>query len=107
MPIFEYKGVGRRQTRKGMIEADSSKVSSVELKQKGVYPTEVKEKSTDKQKRQKSPVFPSANGVKMKNPHDDDPPMATLVKARIPLDEALRPWSSKPTNSSLNRSCPR
>lgn len=91
MPVFEYKGVGSGgKAAKGIIEADSSKTARARLKQKGVYPTELKEKSVgDRASRQKGTTRGSSSGVKMKNLTMMIRQLATMVKARIPLDEAL------------------
>jgi len=89
MPMFEYKGVGASgKASKGMIEADSSKTARFKLKQKGIYPTELKEKTADKTGKGGKKTF-SGSGVKMKNLTMMIRQLSTLVKARIPLDEAL------------------
>lgn len=89
MPIFEYKGMGSSgKPAKGFIEADSSKTARSKLKQKGIYPTELTEKSTERSKEKKSGIS-SGGGVKLKNLTLMIRQLATLIKARIPLDEAL------------------
>src|SRR5687767_8865312 len=89
MPIFEYKGVGAGgKSVKGLIEGDSSKTARLRLKQKGIYPTDLKEKSTSQQ-RDKKTVMSTGSGVKLKNLTMMIRQLSTLVKARIPLDEAL------------------
>lgn len=92
MPVFEYKGVDTGgKPAKGMVEAESSKAARQRLKQKGVFPTELKEKRTSGRKGEstsKSSAF-SGGGVKMKNLTMMIRQLSTLVKARIPLDEAL------------------
>jgi len=88
MPLYEYKGIGAggKQAR-GTIEADTSKTARTRLKQKGIYTTEIAEKSNTKQREKRSPL--SSGGVKSRNISLMVRQMATLVKARIPLDEAL------------------
>ncbi len=94
MPLFEYKGVtpAGKNTR-GVIEADSSKSARTRLKQKGVYTTDLK--VTNKDVSSKKPGSPKrlsisfGSGVKMKDFTLMIRQLATLVKARIPLDEAL------------------
>jgi general secretion pathway protein F len=89
MPLYEYKGVGDGgKAAKGTIEADSAKSARQRLKQKGVYPTELTEKSTEKNEARTSGIRMGGN-VKMKNLTLMVRQMATLIKARIPLDEAL------------------
>lgn len=92
MPLFEYKGVGPNgKETKGVIETDSSKTARARLKQKGVYVTTIKEKSTATKKEgaQKGFSFQIGSGVKLKNLTMMIRQLSTLVKARIPLDEAL------------------
>ncbi len=90
MPLFEYKGVGPGgKAAKGAIEADSSKSARAKLKSRGIFTTDLKEKSNQKQKENRIPLAGSGGGVKMGNLTLMIRQMATLVKARIPLDEAL------------------
>lgn len=89
MPLYEYKGVGNSgKAMKGTIEADSSKTARAKLKQKGIYTTEIKEKSTPRSKEKRGSMS-TGGGVKMKSLTLMIRQLATLVKARIPLDEAL------------------
>jgi len=91
MPLFEYKGVGPGgKAAKGAIEADSAKTARAKLKGRGIFPTELKEKSAKQGQQQNSiPLTGSGGGVKMRNLTLMIRQMATLVKARIPLDDAL------------------
>lgn len=92
MPLFEYKGVGPDSKNvKGTIDADSSKSARLRLKQKGIYATDIAERSAERsgKNRQKSNMPTTGSGVKMKNLTMMVRQLATLVKARIPLDEAL------------------
>lgn len=87
MPLFEYKGVTTSgKDTKGVIEADSSKSARMRLKQKGVLTTEIKGRKSTKDA--KSAKY-STGGVKMKALTLMTRQLATLVKARIPLDDAL------------------
>ena len=88
MPIFEYKGVDAAgKATKGMIDADSAKSARARLKQKGVFPTDMKERSTSKQKKRTAGSI--SGGVKLRSLTTMIRQLATMVKARIPLDEAL------------------
>ncbi|MBY0369851.1 type II secretion system inner membrane protein GspF [bacterium] len=89
MPLFEYKGVGPGgKSAKGAIEADSAKNARAKLKTRGIFPTDLKEKKAGQQKENKIAI-PGSGGVKMANLSMMIRQLATLVKARIPLDEAL------------------
>lgn len=88
MPLYEYKALNRRGKKvKGVVDADSSKVARTELKKKGIYVTEVYNKS-QKKTRTKGRV-----GSRAKVGIDDlslvTRQLATLLKANIPLVEAL------------------
>ncbi len=88
MPLFEYKGIGPEgKATKGSIEADSSKSARTRLKAKGIYTTEIKEKSNTKERSKSSAL--NVGGVKSRSIALMVRQMATLVRARIPLDDAL------------------
>src|SRR4051812_742204 len=90
MPIFEYKGIGDAgKPAKGVIEADSSKSARSKLKQKGIYPTDLKERAAEKKAGEKKTASMSSGGVKLRSLTMMIRQLATMVKARIPLDEAL------------------
>ena len=89
MAIFDYKGVagGGKQT-KGVIDADSSKTARQKLKQRGVYVTEIRERAGEKKGKQKNAIS-FGGGVGIKNLTLMTRQLSTMIKARIPLDEAL------------------
>ena len=89
MAIFEYKGVsGEGKTIKGTVDADSSKSARLKLKQRGVYISEIKERTSEKKGQSKS-VISFGGSVNTKNLTLMIRQLATMIKARIPLDEAL------------------
>lgn len=88
MPIFEYKGVDQGgKNSKGIVEADSSRTARQKLKQKGIFATDINEKSVGAQKEKR--VVLTIGGVKMRNLTLMIRQLATLIQAHIPLDEAL------------------
>lgn len=101
MPLFEYKGIGPGgKAAKGMVEADSTKTARAKLKQKGVYPTDLKEKSNTAQ-RSKTRSLGGGGGVKLRSVTMMTRQLATLVKARIPLDEALSALTEQTEDNKL------
>ncbi|NBX92925.1 MAG: type II secretion system protein GspF [Proteobacteria bacterium] len=89
MPIFEYKGVGPDgKQMKGTVDAESSRSARQKLKNRGVYTTELRERSADARTSGRSAVTGGIT-VKLKNLTLMIRQLATMVKARIPLDEAL------------------
>src|SRR4051812_467530 len=89
MPLFEYKGVDPNgKNVKGTIDSDSAKSARLKLKGKGVYTTALKESASEKKGAQKK-TLSFGGGVKLRNLTLMTRQLATMVKARIPLDEAL------------------
>ncbi|MGH1469513.1 MAG: type II secretion system inner membrane protein GspF [Bdellovibrionales bacterium] len=88
MPLYEYKALNRKGKKvKGIVDADNSKAARVELKKKGIYVTEVYNKS---QKKAKAKGGVSSNAkVGIDDLSLATRQLATLLKANIPLVEAL------------------
>jgi general secretion pathway protein F len=102
MPLFEYKGVGTGgKSAKGSIEADSAKNARIKLKQRGIYTTDLVEKNTSKQQEKINPIAISSGGVKQRHLVLMVRQMATLIKARIPLDDALAALVEQTEDSRL------
>lgn len=93
MPLYDYKGVGPGgKATRGTIEADSSKTARQRLKQRGIFTTDIAERSGSgkgQKDRGASSAFQFGSGVKLKNLTLMVRQLATLIKARIPLDESL------------------
>ncbi|MFM8314156.1 MAG: type II secretion system inner membrane protein GspF [Deltaproteobacteria bacterium] len=89
MAIFEYKGVsaGGKPT-KGTVDADSSKSARQKLKQRGIFISEIKERTGEKRSQGKSAIS-FGGSVSSKNLTLMTRQLSTMIKARIPLDEAL------------------
>jgi general secretion pathway protein F len=103
MGIYRYEGVNV-QGRKvdGVIEADSLKNSKLKLKQKGIYATNVREK-TAADNLDKKEVLRVTIGKKIK---DSDITMmtrqlATMINANIPIVDALTALSDQVENERL------
>ncbi len=88
MPLYEYKGILKNgKATNGTIEADSAKTARLKLKQLGVIITSMNESSS---KTKKSIINVSSIGnIKQKYIVTMTRQLATLIKARIPLNEAL------------------
>ena len=103
MPLYEYKGVDTAgKTSKGAIEAESSRSARSRLKSRGVYATEIKEKGTSSSKTAvPGERVRAVRGVKLSNLTMMIRQLSTLVKARIPLDEALGALVEQTDDGSL------
>jgi general secretion pathway protein F len=89
MAIFEYKGVsGTGKPTKGVVDADSSKSARLKLKQRGIFVSEIKERTGEKKGQAKSAIS-FGGSVSTKNLTLMTRQLSTMIKARIPLDEAL------------------
>lgn len=90
MPVFEYKGIGPGgKPAKGFVESDSAKNARQRLKTKGIFVSDIVEKKGQTALPGKKGAAASTGGVKLKNLTTMIRQLSTLVKARIPLDEAL------------------
>src|SRR3954468_2366442 len=89
MALFEYKGVDPNGKQvKGSIDAESAKNARIRLKSKGVYTTDLKERSQKKGASQ-SVLDVGRGSVNLRNLTMMTRQLATMIKARIPLDDAL------------------
>ncbi|MBI1861022.1 MAG: type II secretion system inner membrane protein GspF [Deltaproteobacteria bacterium] len=103
MPVYEYKGVDSAgKNTKGVVESDSSKNARARLKQKGIFATDIKERLMSSSTAKGSGGRATYSGtVKMKNLTLMIRQLATLIKARIPLDEALTAVTEQTNDNKL------
>ncbi len=100
MPLYEYKALNRQGKKvKGVVDSDNSKAARVELKKKGLYVTDVYNKS-QRQGKAKSGISSSAR-VRIDDLSLATRQLATLLKANIPLVEALAISASQSDNVVL------
>lgn len=89
MPVFEYKGIGPAgKPAKGFVESDNAKNARQRLKAKGIFVSDIVEKKGATNLPGKKGAV-STGKVPLKNLTTMIRQLSTLVKARIPLDEAL------------------
>ena len=88
MPLYEYKALDRQGKKvKGVVDADNSKAARAELKKKGIYVTDVYNKSQRKAKARGGISSKAKVGIEDLSLATRQ--LATLLKANIPLVEAL------------------
>jgi general secretion pathway protein F len=101
MPIYDYKAFAADgKATKGTVEAETQKAARLKLKKQGLMVTEVREKSTSK---------PSANAqvpffggrVSVRELALMTRQLASLIKANIPLVEALNAMVEQTENERL------
>jgi len=101
MPIYEYKGLNRQGRKvKGSLDAESTKAVRMRLKKKGIYVTEVHNKARNKSKSSSS----GGSKVGVEDLALITRQLATLLKANIPLVDALGIASEQTENPSLKMS---
>ena len=93
MPIFEYRAVdGANKQKKGIIDADSARDARIKLRKDSLFVTDLREKK----RRQAKLQIKGITGVDSPNKQRNEQvsqvtrQMASLLKAGIPLAEALR-----------------
>ena len=97
MALFEYKGVDSKgKAVRGVVDGDSGKTARLRLKQKGIFPTDIKEKTSaassskgSSRANLKDPAEAGKSGIKLKSLTIMIRQLSTLIKARIPLDDSL------------------
>src|SRR5436305_14372363 len=89
MPGFEYKGLNAAgKNIKGHIEAENVKMAHSRLKRDGVYVVKIKDKKAAAAKKAAS-SFRIGSGVGVQDLSLMTRQLATLIKAQIPLVDAL------------------
>lgn len=87
-PLFEYKSIGPTgKAQKGMIEAENMKAARGKLKKQGLMVTQITERNERSSKSVSIPFF--GGRVSQKEVSMMIRQLASLVKANIPLVEAL------------------
>ena len=89
MPIFEYKGTTRDgKNTKGVVDAENLRAARLKLKKDGIFVSDISDKKkTGTQK--KSGLKIRSGSVPVKDLALMTRQLATLVKANIPLVDAL------------------
>lgn len=102
MPIFEYRGLTRAgKNTKGIVDAENLRAARAKLKKDGVFVVDIKDKkktggSAHKKKKGSGKSVPVRDLALMTRQ------LATLVKANIPLVDALTAVSEQVENETLS-----
>lgn len=101
MPLFEYKGLNQKgSTVRGTLDSDSMKSARAKLKKDGIYVTDIKDrKKNDPAKKKK---ISTKGGIQVKELALMTRQLATLIKANIPLVDALSAVSEQVENPTLS-----
>ena len=102
MPIFEYKGITREGKEKsGIVDAENLRAARLKLKKDGIYVSSI----SDKKKaagQKKSGIKIRSGSVPVKDLALMTRQLATLIKANIPLVDALTAISEQVENPLLS-----
>ncbi len=101
MPIFEYRGLNKDgRSVRGTVDADNQRTAKIKLKKDGIFITDIKDKSKtvrkSKGKKQGSQKSVNVSDLSMMTRQ-----LATLLKANIPLVDALSAVSEQIENPFL------
>lgn len=102
MPIFEYRGLNKKGSDvKGFIDADNVRTARTKLKKDGIFVTDIKDKKKAPAKK-KSALSIGKGGVPVKDLALMTRQLATLVKANIPLVDALNAVAEQTEHPALS-----
>ncbi len=100
MPIFEYKGLTRDgKNTKGVIDAENQRAARAKLKKDNIFVVDIKDKKKFDPKKKQGPRSTKKVGVKDLALMTRQ--LATLIKANIPLVDALLAVSEQVENPTL------
>lgn len=100
MPIFEYKGLTREgKNVKGIVDSDNLRSARAKLKKDNIFVVEIKDKKRTDSKKAKGPR--ATGKVPVKDLSLMTRQLATLIKANIPLVDALLAVSEQVENPVL------
>lgn len=101
MPIFEYKGLTRDgRNTKGIIDAENLRAARSKLKKDNIYVVDIRDKKKVSTKKSKGPR--PTQKVKVQDLSLMTRQLATLIKANIPLVDALTAVSEQVENPTLS-----
>lgn len=103
MPIFEYKGLTRDgKNTKGVVDSENLRSARAKLKKDGLFVVEIKDKKKSADSADRKRKHPkSGKKVGVKDLSLMTRQLATLIKANIPLVEALTAISEQVENPTL------
>lgn len=100
MPIYEYKGLSKAgKNIKGTIDADNLRGARLKLKKDGIFVVDLADKT--KRQRKKKTSTSHNKGVSVDDLSNMTRQLASLIKANIPLVDALAACSDQMDNPLL------
>lgn len=103
MPIFEYRGLTKAgKNTKGIVDAENSRAARIKLKKDGIFVVDIVDKKKSSSAAAKKKKSGSGKSVPVKDLALMTRQLATLVKANIPLVDALSAVSEQVENETLS-----
>jgi len=103
MPIFEYRGLNKRgATVRGVVDSENIRTARVRLKKDGIFVTDIKDKKRVAVKKSSGPSSLTRKSVPVKDLALMTRQLATLIKANIPLVDALNAVAEQTENPALS-----
>jgi general secretion pathway protein F len=103
MPVFEYRGLTQQgKNTKGVVDADSARAAKLKLKKEGVFVVELRDKKKAVTAANKKKGFTNTKSVPVRDLSLMTRQLATLIKANIPLVDALAAVSDQVENPVLS-----
>jgi general secretion pathway protein F len=102
MPIFEYKGITKDgKNTKGVVDSENQRAARLKLKKDGIFVVAIEDKKKNLAQK-KSSIKIRSGGVPVKDLSLMTRQLATLIKANIPLVDALSAISEQVENPTLS-----
>lgn len=102
MPIFEYRGLNKAgRNVRGTVDAENQRMAKAKLKKDGIFVTDLKDKSKSLAKKAKGKKTNSSRGVSVSELSMMTRQLATLLRANIPLVDALSAVADQVENPHL------
>ena len=103
MPIFEYKGLARDgKNKRGIIDAENMRAARARLKKDNIFVVDIRDKKKQDPKKSKPNDPKKGKKVGVKDLSLMTRQLATLIKANIPLVDALTAVSEQVENPTLS-----
>lgn len=105
MPIFEYRGLNNKGNNvKGVVDSENLRAARLKLKKDGIFVTDIKDKkkATAALTKNKKKGFNNNKSVPVQDLALMTRQLATLIKANIPLVDALAAVSEQVENQTLS-----
>lgn len=102
MPVFEYKGLTKDgKNVRGSLDADNVRTARMKLKRDGIFVIDLKNKQKATEKRKAKGAIQIGGSVSVDDISMMTRQLATLIKANIPLVEALAAVADQVENPTL------